>query len=128
MRRSLRRPGFWGSPRLVLRLSQFTSTSLMKKKKQEGEEKHDFQPSQRLSLLRWVLHYITARPWLSGGSVGLQAEESLLQLNQLTPQRVFLRQHSGDHGLGFVSGEVRLNRSTQDITHPQTSTSRQRLV
>lgn len=35
MRRSLRRVGVWGSPRLDLGLSQFTSTSFEKKKSTE---------------------------------------------------------------------------------------------
>lgn len=55
-----------------------------------------------------ILNYITTLPAFPGSGFILQAEESLLQLHQLTPQGVFLSQDSGDHGLGFISGQVRL--------------------
>lgn len=51
-----------------------------------------------------ILNYITTLPAFPGSGFSLQAEESLLQLHQLTPQGVFLSQDSGDHGLGFISG------------------------
>lgn len=79
-----------------------------------------------LFLLPCVLIYIRTLPLFpgSGGGIRLQAAESLLQLHQLTPQGVFLSQDSGDHGLGFISGEVRLNGQTRDMTHRPTSIQR----
>lgn len=55
-----------------------------------------------------VRNYITTLPLFSGAAFGLEAEDSLLELHQLTPQSVLLSQEAGDHGLGLVSGQVRL--------------------
>ena len=50
--------------------------------------------------------YITTRQLFYGAVFGLQAEDSLLDLHQLTPQGVLLSQDAGDHGLGLISGQV----------------------
>lgn len=52
----------------------------------------------------------------------LEAEEALLQLHQLTPQGVLLCQDSGDHGLGLVSGQVRLETRTSHVILTQPNT------
>lgn len=69
-----------------------------------------------------VTNYITTLPLLSGAASGLQAEDSLLEFHQLTPQGVLLSQDVGDHGLGLVSGQVRLEARelfifTSHLTH-----------
>lgn len=56
----------------------------------------------------YVRPYITTLLLLSVAAIGLQAEDLLLELHKLTPQGVLLSQGVGDHGLGLVSGQVRL--------------------
>lgn len=57
------------------------------------------------------------RTLLPGAAFGLQAEDLLLDLHQLTPQGVLLCQDAGDHGLGFISGQVRLKGRRQAPLH-----------
>lgn len=62
-----------------------------------------------------VRNYITTLPLSSGAAFGLQAEDLLLELHQLTPQGVLLSQHAGDHGLGLISGQVCLGTGIVQI-------------
>lgn len=55
-----------------------------------------------------VRNYIRALALLSGAAFGLRAEDPLLELHQLAPQGVLLSQDAGNHGLGLISGQVRL--------------------
>lgn len=59
-------------------------------------------------VLVYASNYIRALSLLLERSLGLQAEDLLLELHQLTPQGVFLSQDAGNHGLGLISGQVRL--------------------
>lgn len=74
-----------------------------------------------------VRNYIRALLVFSGAVFGLQTEDPLLELHQLTPQSVLLSQDAGDHGLGLVSGQVRLEAHfrlylfhTESTVHRQT--------
>ena len=58
--------------------------------------------------LLYVKPYITTLLLLRVTVFGLQAEDLLLELHQLTPQGVLLSQGAGDHGLGLISGQIRL--------------------
>lgn len=62
-------------------------------------------------------NYIRTLPLFPGAAFGLRAEDLLLDLHQLTPQGVLLRQDAGDHGLGFISGQVRLKGCKQAPPH-----------
>lgn len=53
-----------------------------------------------------VTIYVTSRQLFYGAVFGLQAEDSLLDFHQLTPQGVLLSQDAGDHCLGLISGQV----------------------
>lgn len=44
----------------------------------------------------------------AGAALGLHAADLLLELDQLRAQGVLLSQDTGNHGLGLVSGQVRL--------------------
>lgn len=57
----------------------------------------------------------TALPLFPGAAIGLQTEDPLLELHQLTPQGVLLSEDAGDHSLGLISGQVRLKARVQSV-------------
>lgn len=109
-RRSLRLLGNWDSSLLDLELSQLTCDSFWQNHKALYHHHYFCMHCVYVcaNMFVWKNYIRTLQFQLPGAVCGLWAEDPPLELHQLAPQGVLLSQGVGNHGLGLISRQVRL--------------------